>query len=59
MIPAFERAKAVHALDQWFSAFVRPRPGKLFYKTRARYRVAALRLRNTALELAATVIGMR
>jgi hypothetical protein len=24
-------------LDQWFSAFVRPRPGKFFfYKTRAR-----------------------
>jgi hypothetical protein len=27
-IPAFVQAKTVHALDQWFSAFVRPRPGK-------------------------------
>jgi hypothetical protein len=32
---------------QWFSTVVRPRPGKFFtYKTRARYRAAARRLRN-------------
>jgi hypothetical protein len=38
-------------LEQWFSYFVRPLPGKfLFYKTRARYRAATRRLRNTALE---------
>jgi hypothetical protein len=36
-IPASERAKTVHALDQWFSTFVRPRHGNFFYKTRARY----------------------
>jgi hypothetical protein len=33
-IPAFERAKTVHALDQWFSTFVRPRPGKFFFLLR-------------------------
>jgi hypothetical protein len=37
-------------LGQWFSTFVRPRPDKSFlYKTRARYRLAARRLRNTVL----------
>jgi hypothetical protein len=35
-------------LKQWFSTVVRPRPGKFFfYTTRARYRAAARRLRNT------------
>jgi hypothetical protein len=37
-------------LHQWFSTFIRPRDGKFFfYKTRARYRAAARRLKNTAL----------
>jgi hypothetical protein len=37
-------------LGQCFSTFVRPRPDKFFiYKTRAQYRAAARRLRNTAL----------
>jgi hypothetical protein len=32
-----------HTLRQWFSTFVRPRPGKfLLHKTRARYRATAL-----------------
>jgi hypothetical protein len=30
-IPVFEWEKAVHALDQRFSTFVRPRPGKFFF----------------------------
>jgi hypothetical protein len=55
-ISVFERAKTVHALDQWFSTFVRPQAGKFFF-TRpgpciiggmARYQAAARRLRNTA-----------
>jgi hypothetical protein len=50
--PMFERAKTVHALDQLFSTFVRMRPGNsFFYKTRVR------RLRNTALDRTAIVIG--
>jgi hypothetical protein len=40
-----------YVIDQWFSTFVRPRSGKFFfYKTRARYRTAARRLRNTVIE---------
>jgi hypothetical protein len=58
-IPVFERAKTFPALDQWFSTFVRPRPGKFFfYKKRARYRAAARLLRNTALDRAATAMGL-
>jgi hypothetical protein len=54
-IPEFQRAKAVNALDQWFSTSVRPRPGIIH--ARARHRAAARRLRNTALDRAVTVIG--
>jgi hypothetical protein len=64
--PVFELAKRVHALDQWFSTSVRPRPGKFLFSirrgigiidARAQYQVAVRRLRNTALDRAATVIG--
>jgi hypothetical protein len=45
-------SEIVDQLDQWFSAFVRPRPGKFFcYKTRVRYRTAARRLGNTDLDI--------
>jgi hypothetical protein len=44
-------------LDQWFSTFVRPRPGKFFFirwpgiiDARAWYRATAWRLRNTVLD---------
>jgi hypothetical protein len=41
----------LYQLDQWFSAFVRPRPGNFFfYKTRARYQPATRRLRNIDLD---------
>jgi hypothetical protein len=47
-------------LEQWFSTFVRPRPGNLFfYKTRARDRAAARRLRNTDLERYSHTILLR
>jgi hypothetical protein len=40
-----------YSLEQWYSTFVRPRPGEVFLcKTRARYRTAARRLRNTGLD---------
>jgi hypothetical protein len=30
-IPAFERAEAFNAIDQRFSTYVRPRPGKFLF----------------------------
>jgi hypothetical protein len=65
--PTVRRTNTVHALDQWFSTFVRPRAGNFFsirrgpsiIDARARYRAAVPRLRNTALERAATVTGAR
>jgi hypothetical protein len=51
-LPVSQTVKGDDPLEQWFSTSVRPRPGKFsFYKTRARYRAAARRLRNTALEV--------
>jgi hypothetical protein len=48
------RAVRRQGLDQWFSTFVRPRPGEFFFfflnKRGARYRAAALRFRNTDLD---------
>jgi hypothetical protein len=50
----------LQGLDQWFSTFVRPRPGKFFfYKTRARYWAAARLLRNTGLDYPLAYPGPR
>jgi hypothetical protein len=54
----YELSREEKTYEQWFPTFVRPRPSKFFFlqdgtgiiDARARYRAAALRLRNTEIE---------